>query len=724
MFETITFPNYRQLDQMDCGPTCLKIIAKHYGKDLNLEYLREISSLTSGGVSLGALSQAMDVIGISSIGIKSNMGELVNDIPLPAVAHWDNSHFLVVYKTTKRSIYVSDPAIGLVKYRHNEFMEKWAAKNGKGILLLAEPTRIFKELDDDEGSNGNMSFLYNYLLPFKDYMGQLCLGLFLAAIIQILLPFLTQSLVDYGIDYEDLNFIHLIVIAQVFLFLTRIASEVIRDWLLMHMSTQINISMISDFLDKLLLLPIAFFDSKSTGDFMQRIYDHQRIEDFLGGRSLSIAFDLFSILIFAVVLGYFSTEILMIFLIGTIFFMAWTLLFLKRKAFLDHQLFNLNRKEQSLLLQMISAIREIRLNGSEQRRKIEWKKVQISLYRLKSTFLRTDQIQLKGGSLFNEMTNIFIIFWSAKAVVYGDITLGAMLAIQFIVGSLSVPISNILDFIVGLQRAGLSLKRLSEIHSKEQEDSINVQPNDMEFGDIKISNLNFRYGEITKNNVLENINIIIPQNKITAIVGPSGSGKTTLLKILLKIYTPNKGKIVLGNEELKYVNAKMWRARCGVVLQDSVLFNDTLERNITESNSNEPTNRNWLGEAVEMVNLTELVDRLPLGYNTRIGEWGNILSGGEKQRLLIARAIYKNPQYLFFDEATSALDAKNELSITQKLISFYSGKTVIKVAHRLSTIRNADQIIVMDKGKIVEQGNHQVLVNHKGLYYDLILNQL
>ena len=482
--------------------------------------------------------------------------------------------------------------------------------------------------------------------------------------------------------------------------------------------------MISDFLDKLLLLPISYFHSKTTGDFMQRIYDHQRIEDFLGGRSLSIAFDLFSILVFGIVLGYFNMDVLMIFMAGTLLFMGWTLLFLRRKAILDQKLFNLNRKDQSLLIQLILAVREIKLNGSELRRKLEWKKVQGSLYRLKIKILRIDQVQLKGGSFLNEMTSILIIFWSAKAVVSGEITLGTMLAIQFIVGSLSIPISNTLDFIVGLQRATLSLKRLSEVHSLKLEEQANNATNTIGIGDIAITNLDFRYGEGLSPKVLDDINISIPQGKITAIVGHSGSGKTTLLKLLLKLYEPRNGNIKIGKENLKWLNTKKWREICGAVLQNGTLFNDTLERNITESRANKPTDRRRLMEAVAMANLTELVDNLPLGYDTHIGEQGSLLSGGEKQRLLIARAIYKNPHYLFFDEATSALDAENEKVITDNLSSFYKGKTVVIIAHRLSTVRSADQIYVMKKGRIVEKGNHPQLVEQNGIYHQLIMNQL
>ena len=512
IFGTTNFPNYRQLDQMDCGPACLKIITKHYGQEYHLEYLRKISHQQKGGVSMAGLSEALSTIGIEAIGIRSDLMELVHDVPLPAIAHWESNHFVVVYQTSNKFIYVSDPAVGLIKYTHEEFIEKWSGKhNGKGVLLLLEPKHNFSNVPDQGRDSTGIVYLYKYLLPFKSYIGQLCLGLFLASIIQFLLPFLTQSIVDYGIDYGDISFIQLVVIAQFFLFLTRLASELIRDWLLLHMSIQINISMISDFLDKLLLLPISYFHSKTTGDFMQRIYDHQRIEDFLGGRSISIAFDLFSILVFGIVLGYFNMDVLMIFMAGTLLFMGWTLLFLKQKAILDNKLFSLNRKDQSLLIQLITAVREIKLNGSELRRKLEWKKVQGSLYRLKIKILRIDQVQLKAGSFFNEMTSILIIFWSAKAVVFGEITLGTMLAIQFIVGSLSIPISNTLDFIVGLQRATLSIKRLSEVHSKKPEVPTNNKTNNFVIGDIAIANLDFRYGEGSSPKVLEDITLTIPQ---------------------------------------------------------------------------------------------------------------------------------------------------------------------------------------------------------------------
>ncbi|PTX43576.1 ATP-binding cassette subfamily B protein [Christiangramia gaetbulicola] len=725
MFGTVNFPAYRQLDQMDCGPTCLKIITEYYGRHFNLDFLREISSQQKGGVSFHGLSQAFERIGLDSVGIKASLKELIEDIPLPVIAHWEHNHFLVVYKTDKRNVFVSDPAIGKIKYTHNEFLNRWSGANeDEGFLLLVEPGESFINTQNEEVPREGMGFLLDYLSPYKKYLSQIALGLFTAMLIQLSLPFLTQSIVDYGINYENLDFIYLIVIAQLFLFLTRSITEVIRDWLLLHISENVTIAMVSDFLDKILKLPISFFDSKTTGDFMQRIYDHQRVEEFLSEQSLSIFFDLLTMIVFAFVLGIYDRTIFLIFLIGTILFLGWSLLFMQKKEVLDHQQFDLNRREQSYFLQMLLAVLEIKLNNSEERRKAEWRKNRARLFDLQSTILKVDHIQIKGGKFINEVTAILIIFWSAKAVISGEITLGGMLATQFIVGSLYIPISNTMNFIVGYQKAKLSLQRLAEIHDQKSEVYPDKNIRAGLLGDIILDNIVFNYGEPGSNSVLKSVSATLPHGKITAIVGASGSGKTSLLKLLLKLYHPNSGSIKIGNQNFEHLKADYWRKLCGVVLQEGKLFNDTIERNITESKSDEPVNEKRLKEAVEMSNLTHLINSLPLGYQTRIGEQGQLLSGGEKQRLLIARAIYKNPKYLFFDEATSSLDAANEKVITENLKSFYRNKTVIIVAHRLSTVKNADQILVMENGNVVERGNHEELISQKGVYHKLIRNQL
>lgn len=725
MFKRTQFPNYRQLDRMDCGPACIKIVAAHFGKDLDLDYLRGLSGLQKGGVSLAGISDALETIGITALGITASLGELIGDVPLPAIAHWEGQHFVVVYKADKKHIFVSDPAFGLVKYSHPDFLKKWEVPGKeKGVLLLLEPEHRFTEDNGATTSNYSLNFLYSYLQPYKRLIGQLFLGLCLASIVQLIFPFLTQSLVDYGIDYSNIGFIHLVVIAQIFLFLTKAATEIVRSWILLHLSIRVNVAMISDFLDKVMALPISYFESKTTGDFMQRIYDHHRIDDFLSGRSLSIIFDFFTILIFAFVLGYFNLNILLFFVIGTAIFMGWSLLFMKRRAFFDHLHFNLERNEQSILIQMIRSVQEIKLNGSGKRRKLEWKINQGKSFQLQGKILKTDLTQLKGGAFINELTSILIIFWSAKAVVSGQLTMGAMLAIQFVIGSLSVPISNTLLFITGLQHANLSLRRLSEVHNHPNESLTDNENFEVDPGDIRIEQLSFSYGNLSPRPLLFNLNALIPYGKTTAIVGASGSGKTTLLKLLLKFYEPSRGDIKIGNESLKFINTGKWREQCGAVLQDGTLFNDTLERNITESRSNIPTNIGNLRNAVKMTNLLEVVNSLPLGYQTVIGEEGNLLSGGERQRILIARAIYKNPEYLFFDEATSSLDAENESVITENLRRVFRHKTVVIIAHRLSTIRHADQILVMDKGEIVEQGSHAQLVSQEGNYHKLITNQL
>lgn len=717
------FPEYRQLDQMDCGPTCLKIITKFFGKEFHLDYLRELSFLQKGGVSMAGLSEALINLGIDSLAIKATLNEVVQEIPLPAIGHWEGNHFLVIYKANRSHIYVSDPAIGKVRYTHNDFLKKWGlADDGGGVVMLIEPTEKFFHWElNDENSKTGFNFFIEYLRPHKKYLNQIILGLLLASVVQLILPFLTQSLVDYGINYGNLNFIHVIAIAQLFLFIILAATEVIRDWILLYISSRINIEMISDYLNKLLSLPITYFDSKTTGDFIQRIYDHHRIDEFISGRALTLPFDLLNILIFGLVLYIFDFSVALIFSIGTLIFIGWSFLFMKRKEILDHYLFDLNRKEQSLFLQIILAVTEIKLNGSQQRRTSQWELNQKDLFDLKSRMLRVDQAQAKGGRFISEATNIIIILWSAKAVIFGEMSLGTMLAVQFIVGSLSLPIYNLIEFTIGYQRAKLSLDRLSEIHSNKSE---NVEDNSLiEAGDITVNNLNFYYGEASLP-LLKNISVSIPKGKVTAIVGPSGSGKTTLLKLLLKLYDPKSGKIIIGQEYLEDLNPDSWRKMIGVVMQEGMLFNDTIEKNITESRSTLPPKKKLLRKAVEMVNLTPFVEQLPQGFQTKIGEQGQLLSGGEKQRLLLARAIYKDPAYFFFDEATSSLDSENERTITDNLLQLCKGKTLVIIAHRLSTVVNADQILVMNKGEIVEQGNHNKLVQKKGLYYTLVKNQL
>lgn len=722
------FPFYKQSDLKDCGPTCLKIIAKYYGKTINIQSLRNLSETTRAGSSLLGLSEASEKIGFRSLAVKININNL-QEAPLPCILHWNKNHYVVLYKIIKDNYYVSDPAHGLLKYNKQEFLKHWIGNNAndtteEGITLLLEPTAKFYDTDfDSEVKDFGFSFLSRYILKYKNFLWQLILGLLAASILQLIFPFLTQSIVDVGIQNQDIHFIYLILFAQLALFVGRTAIEVIRSWILLHLSTRINISLVSDFFIKLMNLPIAFFDARMTGDILQRINDHRRIERILTTSSLSVLFSMVNLLVFSIVLAYYNLWIFGIFLIGSILYFLWIAIFLKKRSDLDYKRFSEVSQEQSKVIELINGMQEIKLHNAEKQKRWGWEFVQARLFKVSIEGLALEQYQSVGSGFINEVKNILITVLSAKLVIDGEITLGMMLAISYIVGQLNSPISQLINFVREVQDAKISLDRLAEIHNKEDEEplgqdkisDINVNSN------IDISNLSFRYIG-SEQMVLQDLSVTIPANKVTAIVGTSGSGKTTLMKLLLKFYDPINGQIKLGNHDLQHISQKAWRQQCGVVMQEGYIFNDTIANNIAVGD--DYVDKQKLAYAIDVANIKEYIETLPLSYNTKIGMEGVGLSTGQKQRLLIARAVYKNPNFLFFDEATSALDANNEKVIMEKLNTFFKDKTVIVIAHRLSTVKNADQIIVLEKGKIVEIGNHQQLIEHKGNYYHLVKNQL
>lgn len=724
------FPSYLQMDQMDCGPTCLKILAKYYGRTLSIESLREQCSLTNQGVSLGGISEAAENLGFNTAGVQVRFESLKNEVPLPCIAHWRQRHFLVVYKITSKHVYVADPSFGKVRYNYSEFCDGWLnrkdPKNTDGTLLLLEPTPSFYESQDEElkEKGKGLSFLWPYFRPFTRLWSQLIAGLLVASLALISFPFITQTLVDQGVNTQNLNLIYLLLAAQLMLFFSQTTVDLLRSWILLHVGSRINISLISDFLIKLMKLPIAFFDSKTIGDLLQRVQDHDRIENFLSSSTIGVLFSLLNVLIFSVILAWFSTAIFLLFISGTALYVAWIVLFMNRRKVLDYKRFDQASGNQSSMVQLLNGMQEIKLNNSERRRRWEWERIQVRLYKISIKSLALLQYQATGGNFINELKNILITFVAAKSVLEGDITLGTMLAIQYIIGQLNGPINNFMGFLQSLQDAQLSLDRLAEIHEQKNEDenAINYLP---EQRDIELKKkVGFRYGNGFSPAVLEDIELIIPAGKVTAIVGASGSGKTTLLKILLKFYKPQHGQICVGATNLEDISTRLWRNQCGVVMQDGYIFSDTLLRNITESDSDAQINSQRLREALRISNLLELVESLPGGLNTKIGASGLSLSGGQRQRVLIARAVYKDPQYLFFDEATSALDARNEREVMENLHAFFKGRTVLVIAHRLSTVRDADQIITLDRGRLVECGNHQTLIKQKGAYFTLIKNQL
>ena len=722
------FPFYKQIDSRDCGPTSIKIIAKYYAKDISLSELRKYSQTTRLGSSLENLSEAAEKIGFRTLPAKISFDQL-KEVPLPAILHWDKKHFVVLYKVAKSKIYISDPAHGLLTYRVQEFLTRWIGNNanekmGEGVVLLMEPTPEFYAQEFEmKNEKLGLQFLSKYLTKYREFLIQLFFGLLAGSLLQFLFPFLTQSIVDVGIRNQDINFIYLILAAQLFLFIGKTAVEVIRSWILLHLSTRMNISLISDFFIKLMALPIAFFDSRLTGDIMQRINDHERIERLITSSSLSILFSSINLVVFGLVLAYYNIWVFLIFFIGSLLHFGWIILFLKKREELDYKAFSQISEEQSKVIELINGMQEIKLHNAEKEFRWDWEHLQARLFKLSISGLRINQFQSVGANFINEFKNILITVIAAKLVIDGNITLGMLLAISYIVGQLNSPISELAKFIRDLQDAKISLKRLSEIHNHEKEETNkeNTKFENLTDFNFTIDAIDFRYlGSDV--NILKKVSVNIPENKITAIVGPSGSGKTTLLKILLKYYQPNKGNINVDGISLDTIPHILWRETCGVVMQEGYIFNNTIAKNIAIGV--DEIDKQKLNKAVEIANIKNFIEELPLSYNTKIGQDGMGLSTGQKQRILIARAVYKDPKCLFFDEATSALDAENEKIIMQNLDSFFKNKTVLIIAHRLSTVKNADQIVVLDNGKIVETGNHNKLVKAKGAYYNLVKNQL
>jgi ATP-binding cassette, subfamily B, bacterial len=722
------FPFFKQLDATDCGPSCLRMIAKYHGKNFSLQTLRDRSYLTREGVSLLGISDAAESIGFRSVGARITFSQLSNEVPLPCIVHWKENHFVVVYAVKKGKIFVADPAFGLIKYSESEFLKGWTENpdpsTAKGLCLLLDPSPDFYSLSDEKIDKSSFKYLFSYLIQHKRFLGQLILGLLLGSLFQLIFPFLTQSMVDVGINNRDIGFVTLILVSQLVLFISQTSVEFIRNWILLHLTTRLNISLISDFLVKLMKLPIGFFDTKMIGDMLQRIGDHTRIENFLTNQTLNVLFSMVSFFIFSIVLAVYSWKILAIFLIGSILYVIWIALFLEKRRELDFRRFTQLSENQGKLIELITGMQEVKLNNCEKQKRWEWERIQSRLFNVNIKRLSLTQTQAVGSGFINQLKNILISFLAAKLVIDGQMTLGAMMAVSYIIGQMNSPIEGLMSFIQTAQDAKISLERLNEIHLRENEENLEDQKITLfpEKKDINIQNLNFQYEGPRSPMVLKNISLQIPASKTTAIVGMSGSGKTTLIKLMLGFYPPVSGEISIGDIHLHNFSVRMWRENCGVVMQDGFIFSDSIVNNITVGA--DKIDRHMLLEAVRMANIQEYIESLPMGYNTKIGQEGVGLSQGQKQRILIARAIYKQPDFLFFDEATNALDANNEKVIMENMESFYKGRTVVVVAHRLSTVKNADQIVVLDKGEIVENGTHNELIKLKGHYYKLVKNQL
>lgn len=725
-----SFPHFTQHDQMDCGPTCLRMIAAFYGKHYTLNEMREISFITHLGVSMLGISMAAENLGFHTIGVQISFWQLVKEARLPCIVHWNQQHFVVVYRITQKNVWIADPSAGKIKYSKEEFCHCWlsAKEDGidTGVALLLEPTpEFYVSKDDEEREKYNaFSFLYAYLRPYKHLIGQLLLGLLLGSMIQLMLPFLTQSIVDFGINNQNLSFIYLILIAQLMLSFSSSAVEFIRGWILLHLGTRINIALISDFLIKLMKLPMGYFDTKMTGDILQRINDHTRIQNFLTGSSLSVVFSTFNIVVFGIVLLLYNWMIFLIFMGGSVLYVAYVWLFMKKRAELDHKRFAQQSANQSTVVQLVNGMQEIKLSACEQQKRWEWERIQAQLFKVNIRSLALRQYQDSGAVLINQTKNIIITGLVASLVVRGEMTLGMMLSVQYIIGQLNSPVNDLITFARDMQDARLSMNRLGEVRDKPDEEEPTKQLiRKIPVGkDLRIENLNFKYDPLSEFPTLDNINLEIKAGKQTAVVGMSGSGKTTLVKLLLGFYPPASGQILLGDTPLENYSIREWRKQCGVVMQDGFIFSDSIAGNIAPGV--EHIDKERLRHAAEVANIHGFIAELPLGYNTKIGQEGHGLSQGQKQRILIARAVYKNPKFIFFDEATNALDANNERIIMENLQKFFEGRTSVVVAHRLSTVRNADRIVVIEQGHIAEMGTHEELTVKKGIYYRLVKNQL
>jgi len=731
------------------------MIAKHYGRSYTLQNLREKSFITREGVSMLGISDAAESIGMHTQGVRITLEQLMEDVPFPCILHWNQNHFVVLYKvmgtrfsvhgarrkvkeqlfnnsqlsTVNCQFFIADPAGKKYVMNQEEFCRCWYSSKtqGKdtGTALLLQPSPDFYDYEDDrEKQEKNLGYYFRYLLPYKSQYAQIIVGMILGSILALILPFITQAVVDQGIGNNNLNFITLMLIAQLVLSITQMGMSFIQSWITLHTNARISISLISDFLTKLMKLPIRFFDAKNIGDILQRIGDHSRIQNFLSGTTLSTLFSFFNFFVFAGVLAYYNLSILLVFLIGNGLYMTWIFLFMRYRRKLDFKRFAQASANQSNMVQLITGMQEIKLNNCEKQQRWKWERIQVKLFKISIQGTALGQYQQIGSIFFSQTTGLLISFLSAKAVVEGNITLGMMMSISYIIGQLSGPVGQVIGFAQSLQDAKISLERLNEIHNKEDEEQTIEGKIDSipENKTIRMENICFSYDGAERDYVLENLNLTIPQNKITAIVGASGSGKTTIIKLLLGFYPPIKGKVSIDNIPLEEINPHLWRQKTGAVMQDGFIFSDTIAENIAVGV--EEIDKRRLLHAVETANIKEFIETLPLKYNSKIGMEGNGISQGQRQRLLIARTVYKNPDFLFLDEATNSLDANNERIIMNNLAEFYKGKTVVVVAHRLSTVQNADNIIVLEKGKMIEEGTHTELTAKRGAYYKLVKNQL
>ena len=717
------FPYYQQLDKMGCGPACIRMIAKYYGKAYSLNFLRKQSNISREGVSMFGIIKTAESIGMRAIGVELTWEQLQKETDLPCIMHWNRNHFVVVYRVDKM-VHVADPAHGLIRYKPEEFQKRWLNGRSAGHVILLEPNAAFYEMPEPPGEKVSSKFLWKYFRPYYGYLLKLALAALVGSLLSLTFPLLTQSIVDIGIADSNLSFIIMVLVAQMTLTFGQTANGLIKNWLMLHVTTRISISLVSGFLSKLMRLPISFFDVKMIGDIIQRIGDHNRIQTFFTGSLINIFFSMFTLVMYSIIMASYHLGILMIFYVCSTLYILWIVLFLRKQRELDYKRFSESAHNQGNMVELITGMQEIKLNNSERKKRWEWERIQVNLFRVQEKVMVLEQNQQLGATFIEQVKNILISFLSAKAVIDGDMTLGMMMAVQYIIGQLNAPIQQLTAFTRAAQDARISLERLGEIHNmkdeeEQEDDRIPVVPRNE---GITINDLSFSYAGSENEVVLDHVTLNIPANQVTAIVGMSGSGKSTLIKLLLGFYESHSGETLLGETPLMRYKQSEWRKHVGVVMQESFIFSDTIANNVSMIDDTPDWQR--IEHATSVANIREFIETLPLKYDTRIGNNGHGLSAGQKQRILIARAVYKDPAYLFFDEATNSLDANNERIIMDNLRQFFRGRTVILIAHRLSTVRNADQIVMLNAGTIAEIGTHEILLQKRGMYYQLVQDQL
>jgi len=707
---------------MDCGPASLKIICKFYGKNFTMKYLRDKCNISREGVSLKDLCRVSDNIGLRTLPLKATYKDLESKIPFPCIIHWDNSHFVVLYKIQRRKIHISDPQLGLISYSEEDFLNSWKKNNDRGVVLVIEPSPRFYDTNGVKSKTAFSNYS-KYIIPYKGFLSQVFFGMLMGIVINLLFPFITQSIVDIGIETQDLDFIHILLVAMIVLTISSVFSKYVQNRMMLYIADRVNISMVSDFIQKTLKLPVSFYERKMTSDILNRINDHNRIQKFILNSFLSMIIAFVSLIAYSVILLFYNKWLFFFFLGGTIIYVLWICLFLKKRRILDYKYFDSNIENQNEIIQIVDNSKEIKINNLEQKKRWDWERSRFEIYNLNIKLLNLTETQNIGTAIIDRLKNVFIIYFSARSVIYGEMTLGMMLSAQYIVGQMNGPVNQLIGFIQSYQDAKISLERVSEVVYEEEEELV-VEGLEMEVPDsqsIYLNNLSYRYHESSPL-VLNNITVEIPYGKMTAIVGQSGCGKTTLMKLLLRLYQEYEGDIKIGQVNLKSIDVHKWRDISGAVMQGGAIFNDNILTNIVLDSEDVCPER--LRNVIQLANLDDFIDSLPQKLYTMIGRGGNGISEGQKQRILIARAIYKDPEFLFFDEATNSLDTRNENEISLNLSKYTQGKTTIVIAHRLSTIKSADKIIVMGEGRILETGNHWELIEKKGVYFNLVSNQI